>query len=309
MNNLVTINKQKLEVREYKNQRVITLKDIDRLHERPEGTARRNFYNNKKHFIESIDYYNLSMDEIRTLNKDCKFNYPKGLTLFTESGYLMLVKSFTDDLAWEVQRQLVNSYFRLKDSIKGEQLELKPYELKKKTYKGEPVMVTRDIEFLSGNDKSIINFYIRENNLGRLLSGRELNEFKFENEDYHSVKVSMNILYKSDVVKMLDYFYRLDDNKSLVDEYFKNIAIENKKAGLTEGKRLIKLIALGELKSANIRLAISKEMKEEITYAISKEYVKLGFLDKPCYNLDINSREGWNLNIKLNDYYWKVKQS
>lgn len=34
------------------------------------------------------------------------------LTLITEQGYLMLVKSFTDDLAWKVQRQLVKSYFR-----------------------------------------------------------------------------------------------------------------------------------------------------------------------------------------------------
>ncbi|HNQ43870.1 MAG TPA: hypothetical protein PKI59_05545 [Candidatus Cloacimonadota bacterium] len=31
---------------------------------------------------------------------------------FTESGYLMLVKSLTDDLSWAVQRELVNSYFR-----------------------------------------------------------------------------------------------------------------------------------------------------------------------------------------------------
>lgn len=227
--------------------------------------------------------------------------------LLTKDGftlYMFNIQGYND-----FKMAYIREFNRMERILKGEQLELKPYELKKKTYKGEPVMVTRDIEFLSGNDKSTINFYIRENNLGRLLSGRELNEFKFENEDYHSVKVSMNILYKSDVVKMLDYFYRLDDNKSLVDEYFKNIAIENKKAGLTEGKKLIKLIALGELKIANIRLAIRKEMKEEITYAISKEYVKLGFLDKPCYNLDINSREGWNLNIKLNDYYWKVKQS
>lgn len=307
MNN-ITISNKSIERKIYNNEPVVTFKDIDLVHERPEGTASRNFRTNKKHFIENVDFYYMNVDkckndEIRRFGIDS----PRGGYLFTESGYLMLVKSFTDDLAWEVQRQLVNSYFRLKEE--KHQQQLPPYELKKKTYKGEPVMVTRDIEFLSGNDKSTINFYIRENNLGRLLSGRELNEFKFENEDYHSVKVSMNILYKSDVVKMLDYFYRLDDNKSLVDEYFKNIAIENKKAGLTEGKKLIKLIALGELKIANIRLAISKEMKEEITYAISKEYVKLGFLDKPCYNLDINSREGWNLNIKLDDYYWKVKQS
>lgn len=42
------------------------------------------------------------------------------VTLITESGYLMLVKSFTDDLAWQVQRQLVNSYFRAKGETQSE---------------------------------------------------------------------------------------------------------------------------------------------------------------------------------------------
>lgn len=37
---------------------------------------------------------------------------PRGLTVLTESGYLLLVKSFTDKLAWQVQRLLVNAYFR-----------------------------------------------------------------------------------------------------------------------------------------------------------------------------------------------------
>ena len=40
---------------------------------------------------------------------------PNGLVLITESGYLMLVKSFTDDLAWKVQRELVKTYFRAKE--------------------------------------------------------------------------------------------------------------------------------------------------------------------------------------------------
>lgn len=34
------------------------------------------------------------------------------MVVITESGYMMLVKSFTDDLAWEVQRMLVNTYFQ-----------------------------------------------------------------------------------------------------------------------------------------------------------------------------------------------------
>ena len=37
--------------------------------------------------------------------------------LITEQGYLMLVKSFTDDLAWEVQRKLVSSYFNVHQSV------------------------------------------------------------------------------------------------------------------------------------------------------------------------------------------------
>lgn len=50
---------------------------------------------------------------------------PNGLVLMTEQGYLMLVKSFTDDLAWEVQRQLVNTYFKASDFMKNLSTEMK----------------------------------------------------------------------------------------------------------------------------------------------------------------------------------------
>ena len=40
------------------------------------------------------------------------------LNLFTESGYLMLVKSLTDDLSWAVQRELVNGYFKVQEIAK-----------------------------------------------------------------------------------------------------------------------------------------------------------------------------------------------
>ena len=73
MEELIKIGKQKIQVKEYKGQRVVTFKDIDLVHER----------------------HNDYMDQV----------------LLTEQGYLMLVKSFTDDLAWEVQRSLVKNYF------------------------------------------------------------------------------------------------------------------------------------------------------------------------------------------------------
>ncbi|MGR0202323.1 hypothetical protein ACUWC1_30165, partial [Klebsiella pneumoniae] len=34
------------------------------------------------------------------------------IVLITEFGYLMLTKSFHDDLSWDVQRQMVDAYFR-----------------------------------------------------------------------------------------------------------------------------------------------------------------------------------------------------
>lgn len=39
------------------------------------------------------------------------------VTLITESGYLLLTKPFNDDLAWQVQRQLVKAYFRCPESV------------------------------------------------------------------------------------------------------------------------------------------------------------------------------------------------
>ena len=119
-NQLVKINNNDLSVKEFNGQRVVTFKDIDMLHERVEGTADRNFRENKKHFIENEDYFVLKKNqnnEIRGLEIP-----NRGITLLTESGYLMLVKSLQDDLAWKVQRELVNNYFRVKEVINSKKL-------------------------------------------------------------------------------------------------------------------------------------------------------------------------------------------
>lgn len=115
------INNTELSVKVYQGQRVVTFKDIDTVHERPDGTAKRNFNDNKKHFIEGEDFFTIPYSEFCT---EYVPNPPKGgnpnipVNLMTESGYLMLVKSFTDDLAWDVQRKLVKSYFRKVHNVK-----------------------------------------------------------------------------------------------------------------------------------------------------------------------------------------------
>lgn len=236
----VQINTQDITVKEFQGKRVVTLKDIDSCHNKPEGTARKRFNDNKHHFLEGVDYFkvpynkiiesppsarsifdipdsvegyrgrdysgyvfiahdinkglwkigrtatqktaekrlNLSRvsnltdyqyfdcldtlkaikeiqnlltdksvknswydcditlltDIISNVIKDINANFEprkkhKGgfngdITLITESGYLMLVKSFTDDLAWDVQRQLVNTYFRVEQKTAADTLKL-----------------------------------------------------------------------------------------------------------------------------------------------------------------------------------------
>lgn len=113
MSNTITICNNEIQIKEFDNQRVVTFKEIDLVHGRPEGTARKRFNDNKEHFIEGVDFYAIDQpSEIRTLGiTRPQGGTPQSVTLVTESGYLMLVKSFTDDLAWDVQRQLVNTYF------------------------------------------------------------------------------------------------------------------------------------------------------------------------------------------------------
>lgn len=116
---LVEINNVAIGIKEYESKRVITFKDIDRVHERPYGTASNAFKRHRQRFIKDEDYFhitrNISLDVRRPLGLETI--PPKGIILVTESGYLMISKVFDDDIAWDVQRKLVNSYFRVKETI------------------------------------------------------------------------------------------------------------------------------------------------------------------------------------------------
>lgn len=102
-----------IQIKEYQGKRVVTLKDIDAVHQRKSGTASRNFNQNRNRFIEDVDFFRINVTDNEIRNQfGISPNAGGTVILITETGYLMLVKSFTDDLAWKVQRELVDSYFR-----------------------------------------------------------------------------------------------------------------------------------------------------------------------------------------------------
>ena len=117
-NKLVKINNVELGIKEYKKERVVTAWDIAKVHGREVREITQQFNRNKEKLIKGEDYFTLTSKEFSeslSVIQDFIPNNVKEIQLFTESGYLMLVKTFTDDLSWEIQRQLVKGYFKLKE--------------------------------------------------------------------------------------------------------------------------------------------------------------------------------------------------
>ena len=212
MENSIRINSSKLPIREYNGQRVVTFKDIDAVHGRPEGTARKRFNDNKKHFTKGFDYFKITPSEFRTAIGKMDNRQQNDVIVLTESGYLMLAKSFTDDLAWKVQRELVNNYFRDKTPAEPEKLtlETEEYHYFKKTYDGEPVITLLDFEHFTE-----INVSLAYRALARattqddftLLEYRELMRFKVENHiPLKWTGSALIVIKRSGVEKLLNYF-------------------------------------------------------------------------------------------------------
>lgn len=268
MNKLIKINNQPLPIKEYNGQRVVTFKEIDAVHKRTPGTAHRNFKANRNRFIEGVDYYKLQKDEIRPFG----INSPNGGIIITESGYLMLAKSFNDDLAWQVQRELVNSYFRNKpEQYEAEQLTLETaeYHYYPKTWHGSPVITAADFAHFTGMSKEAIYPYFHKHpNFDifhyRHLKNAELRTFKTENPSVPRCIADLYIITRKGCECMLKYFGLTADipileqkQEKLLEQKQEEPAIQPRKA-FTAAEYIAALEILNDL-----RLKFKKELESE----------------------------------------------
>lgn len=224
---LATVNNQTMAIKEYMGQRVLAFKDIDTVHGRPNGTARKRFNDNRSRFIDGVDYFKLQPSENRTLG----INSPNGAIVITESGYLMLAKSFTDDLAWTVQRELVNCYFRNKPQTasptKYEQLTLEGnnsaravldaagYSYQDKTFNGDPVVTLNDIAYITGISADSLKYVLKTHGAyGRdyyKISGAQMIKFKQQNTSCPRCWTHLILVTKSGFTLLAKY-YNLTNN-------------------------------------------------------------------------------------------------
>lgn len=311
--NTVCIVEQPLEVKEWQGQRVITFKDIDKVHQRPDGTAKRNFQMNKKHFIENVDFFN-AKPTVDKKNENRTFNIPiRGLTLLTESGYLMLAKSLTDDFAWDVQRALVNNYFRGRQPVQ-QHLPIQPVQPQRprmpyrKTWKGYPVMTTEDLMMLLHCDQQDV--YRLKNSLGHC--GKRLDK-----QDYVTFKrlhgiqshaSQMMIFERSDVVRMLEKRQVYNQYKDFIEQYFE--PIHNEHLSDEEMKKALKQAEyLCVAASVNDDEQIQSMIKKTLTTLLIKIGVwtenHIGF-DGITDSFDDGTVEGKNKakSLALADMHW-----
>jgi len=134
MGSLVKIEDRKVTPMFYRKRPVVTLRQVDEFHGRPRNTAARNFYKNRKHFVKEEDFFEVPYEEYSQLFDSTKFVESKAndgtnfvpskggsrvpMIFLTETGYLMLVKSLTDDKAWAIHRDMVKVYFNKKQPPK-----------------------------------------------------------------------------------------------------------------------------------------------------------------------------------------------
>ena len=222
--------------------------------------------------------------------------------LLTKDGftlYMFNIQGYND-----FKMAYINEFNRMERLLKGEQLELEPYKLEKKTYKGKPVMTVRDIVYLTGQSRDSLNWIIKRDGLGLLLQGRSLEDFREENNFISKATRRINILYYDDVYELTKKHNIPGEMKCEIDDYFNDpsIPIGEKKIKVKDVEILQKVERLKCLYFLIQRMGIDDKMKGDMTEIISERYVEFGFLNNKCRSLNINSLEGWNFECVYGDF-------
>lgn len=116
--NRIAINGIEIETKEYKGQRVITAWDISDIHKKDVAQINRQFKRNRKRFVENSDFFEITKDEFLKCQfgtlKKISNNQDNNIQLYTESGYLKIVRTFRDNFSWGIYDMLIKSYFIVK---------------------------------------------------------------------------------------------------------------------------------------------------------------------------------------------------
>ena len=220
MNEVITIENTEMQIKEYKGQRVVTFDDICTVHDCERKRLTKHFERKRKHFVKDEDYFEMTRKELNDLmspNLKIIGNPNIKTYLFTESGYLMIVKCLDDDIAWNVQRQLVNAYFRVKEERSLEQIPDFP-NCPKRIYQTSSTPVPKNPSWYHRNRRRMIHICEKANvplstlyhhillRLGEEYDLEQANKI-YEQEIGHAPKYAIDIVsYFPDLGRLADEF-------------------------------------------------------------------------------------------------------
>lgn len=178
----------------------------------------------------------------------------------------------------------------------------------RKTWNGNPVMTTGDIAQLLQCPLSDVQYWARLcKPCGLSLVGAYIRAFKQENK-FRNTASQMLVLYRHDVEQILHKAGREDDFKSLLDAYF----MPDHSLG-DEDMRFA-------VRQADLLFQIAREIKDPVVREMNLKAVTALLIDIGLWtekhagfngvtsNWDINSLEGWNKDIAMNNAkrYWRM---
>lgn len=106
------------------DKRAMLVKEIAEIHNQPLGEINRRINENRKHFIDGKDVFDLKGTEfVMALTHNGIYtqnavNRSTNIYILSERGYAKLLKIMDDDLVWEKYDQLVDGYFQMRKVIK-----------------------------------------------------------------------------------------------------------------------------------------------------------------------------------------------
>lgn len=115
----------KLTPMEFKNQRIITTKDLAEHYGTREDNIQKNYSRNEKRFIEGKHYYKLEGQALKEFKNSLPteslepLKFAPILYLWTEKGAARHAKILDTDEAWEVYEELEETYFRVRENVQA----------------------------------------------------------------------------------------------------------------------------------------------------------------------------------------------
>lgn len=100
----------------YHDRPVVTFEQIATVHGTDTNHIQQMFHRHKTKLVEGEDYFRLDFAEANELLLSVKVSR-NGLIVFTEGGYLLLVKPMRDDVSWQVQRTMRDAYFKCQQDV------------------------------------------------------------------------------------------------------------------------------------------------------------------------------------------------